>query len=79
MTTPLACPFCKTASGLNVQEVDRGVWAVCCAICNAIGPHFTHAENMIGTDRDHAVACWNTAQRANQAVLPYSVETIVLP
>lgn len=79
MTKPLPCPFCKTSSGLNVQEVDRGVYAVCCAICNAIGPHFSPVENAIGTDREHAINCWNTAQRPTEVAMPYSTEVIVLP
>jgi ribosomal protein L37AE/L43A len=77
MTEPLHCPFCKTTSGVNVQEVDTGVWAVCCATCGCIGPHFRPEQNIVGTDRTHAVNCWNAAHQPERA-LGYTVETIIL-
>lgn len=75
--TPLPCPFCKTSAGVNVQEVDTNVWAVCCDTCYAIGPHFSPAENLSGTDQHHAINCWNVAHQPHQA-LGYTVETIIL-
>ena len=34
----LPCPFCKDPDP-SVDEIEVGIWAVCCGVCRAIGPH----------------------------------------
>jgi Lar family restriction alleviation protein len=51
---PQPCPFCGAADVL-AEEIDMGVYAVCCEACGVIGPHgdgpFTEGD---------AVALWNS-------------------
>lgn len=51
------CPFCdaKESEGtVKIDEIEVGIFAVCCNACKAIGPHKDGAQ-----DRDQAVKKWN--------------------
>lgn len=37
MTTVMPCPFCGH-DDVEIDEVDRGCFAVCCPECEAMGP-----------------------------------------
>ena len=32
------CPFCRNPEP-TVDEIEVGIWAICCDTCKAIGPH----------------------------------------
>lgn len=37
-TAIIPCPFCRD-SDPGIDEIDTGIWAVCCNDCKTIGPH----------------------------------------
>ena len=47
----LWCPFCHETKGLEMEELDDGIWAVVCNNCYTVGPQIT-SEN-------EAVRKWN--------------------
>jgi hypothetical protein len=57
---PIACPFCPNAEP-SVQEVDMGVWAVCCDQCNCTGPISDFGAS--SQTREQAVANWNNRSK----------------
>ncbi len=34
----LPCPFCGNTDP-SIDEIDSGIWALCCDECRTIGPH----------------------------------------
>lgn len=49
------CPFCKD-SDPAIDEIDSGIWAVCCNDCHTIGPH------QDGTfTAQQAIEAWNAS------------------
>jgi Lar family restriction alleviation protein len=49
----LACPFC--GSEPVIDEIDRGIFAICCDMCKTIGPHCDGEQSIEEAARD-----WNT-------------------
>jgi Lar family restriction alleviation protein len=47
------CPYCGDTDPA-IDEIDSGIWALCCDGCHTIGPH---------TDGEHtaeqAITAWN--------------------
>jgi Lar family restriction alleviation protein len=52
-TAILPCPFCGD-SDPAIDEIDSGIWAVCCDDCKMIGPH-TDGEH----SAEQAITAWN--------------------
>jgi hypothetical protein len=52
-TAILPCPFCSDADPA-IDEIDAGIWAVCCDDCHMIGPH-TDGE----CSTEQAIELWN--------------------
>lgn len=50
------CPFCGNANP-TMEEVDMGVWALCCDKCNATGP--ISSFNGAGQTGSMAIEAWN--------------------
>lgn len=47
------CPFCND-SDPAIDEIDSGIWAVCCNDCRTIGPHQDGAQTA-----EQAIEKWN--------------------
>lgn len=53
-----ACPFCGDADPA-IDEIDSGIWAICCNECMTIGPHTDGAHTA-----EQAIAAWNGRRAA---------------
>jgi Lar family restriction alleviation protein len=47
------CPFCGNDE-LDVEDIEMGIFAVVCVVCNTIGPHQDGEQST-----DEAVGKWN--------------------
>ncbi len=48
-----ACPFCGDGDPA-IDEIELGIWAVCCNECKTIGPHQDGEQSA-----EQAIAKWN--------------------
>lgn len=62
MSTPtiLDCPFCGSRDNVVVDEIERGIIAICCDECNTIGPHTDGTHSV-----EDAIEKWNKAPRVS--------------
>lgn len=54
------CPFCCD-SDPAIDEIDTGIWAVCCNDCRTIGPHCDGAQSP-----EQAIEKWNARAKTLQ-------------
>lgn len=58
MTTTLPCPFCSYDDP-EIDEIDSGIWAICCPECNTIGPVARDIDGTSAQTPEQAIAAWN--------------------
>jgi len=51
--TILPCPFCGY-DDVEIDEIDKGIHAICCPECRTIGPHCDGEQSI-----ERAVERWN--------------------
>ena len=54
MSAIVCCPFCND-SDPAIDEIEVGIWAVCCNDCKTIGPHCDGVQSA-----EDAIARWNS-------------------
>ena len=52
-TTIKPCPFCRNTKPVT-DEIDKGIWAVCCNECMTIGPNQDGEQSP-----EEAIRKWN--------------------
>jgi hypothetical protein len=57
-----SCPFCGEGAR-ELDEIDAGVWAVCCERYKAIGPHCDGEQSP-----EQAVALWMRRHQAEAQI-----------
>lgn len=62
MSTINPCPFCGDGDPA-IDEIELGIWAVCCNDCRTIGPHCDGEQSP-----EDAISRWNA--RTNRMDVP---------
>lgn len=55
-TTIRPCPFCGD-SDPAIDEIEMDIWAVCCNLCGAVGPH--QSDDGLANIGPKAIELWN--------------------